>query len=192
MIALSAGHYPEKPGACWPPDSARWCEHDLAAHWVDQVALILRQQVAVQIVPSGWLGDKVRFINGLKDCKLAAEIHFNSNPSAKARGSETLFYPGSARGRIAAEQVQRFLGVVFPPDRGAKPGWYRMDAPGHVDYAGDVEGDEKVDYFLAKTVPVALIVEPEFIFNIKTLQDLELSGCRALAEGLLAAYEQLR
>lgn len=192
MIALSAGHYPEAPGACWPPNSARWCEHDLAVHWVAQVALIVRQQAAVQVVPPGWLGDKVRFINALAGCRLAVEIHFNSAASAKARGSETLFCPGSERGRTAAEAVQRFLWKVFPPDRGAKPGWYRMDAPNHVDYVGDVEGDEKVDYFLAKTKPVALIVEPEFIFNVKTLQDLELSGCRALAEGLLAAYEQLR
>lgn len=191
MIALSAGHYPEKPGACWPPESARWCEHDLAVHWVDQVALIVRQQVSVQVVPPGWLGDKVRFINALPACKLAVEVHFNSNASAKARGSETLFCPGSNRGARAAEAVQRLIGVVFPPDRGAKPGWHRMDRPGHVDYVGDVEGDEHVDYFLAKTQPVALIVEPEFIFNVKTLQDLELSGCRALAEGILAAYDQL-
>ena len=191
MIALSAGHYSEKPGACWPADSHTWCEHDLAVHWVAQVALLVRQGVEVQIVPSGWLGDKVRFINGLADCKLAFEVHFNSSTSAKARGSETLYAPGSGKGRRAAKTVQGFLARVFPPDRGAKEGWYRQDLPGHVDYAGDVEGDERKDYFLAKTVPVALIVEPEFIFNRVTLEKLELSGCRALAEGILAAYDQL-
>lgn len=191
MIVLSAGHYPEKPGACWPADSHSWCEHDLAAHWVGQITALVRQQVAVQIAPSGWLGDKVRFINSLKDCKLAVELHFNSSPSAKARGSETLYVPGSWRGRRAAEIVQGFISQVFPPDRGAKEGWYRQDLPGHVDYTGDVDGDEHKDYFLANTIPVSLIIEPEFIFNRMTLEKLEQSGCRALAEGILVAYDQL-
>ncbi len=191
MIALSAGHYPAAPGACWPADNHAWCEHDLAAHWVGQIALLVRQRVEVQVVPSGWLGDKVRFINSLKNCQLAVELHFNSSPSAKARGCETLYCPGSDAGRRAAEAVQEYLAQVFPPSRGVKPGWHRMDLPGHVDYQGDVEGDEKVDYFLGKTGMVALIVEPEFIFNRVTLEKLEQSGCAALAEGILAAYDQL-
>lgn len=191
MIALSAGHYPKAPGACWPPESQTWCEHDLAMRWVARVAQIVHEQVMVHVIPSGWLGDKVRAVNTLPGCKLAVEIHFNSASSAKARGSETLYCPGSAKGYTAARTVQDHLSKIFLPDRGAKEGWHRMDRPGHVDYAGDVEGDEKIDYFLAKTKPVSLIVEPEFIFNVKTLQDLELSGCRALANGLLAAYEQL-
>lgn len=191
MIALSAGHYPQAPGACWPPENQAWCEHDLAVHWLGQIAVIIRQQVKVQIIPSGNLIEKVKFINSLTACKLAIDLHFNSSPSFKARGCETLYCPGSTKGYRAAVTVQNLIAAVFPPDRGAREGWYRMDLPGHVDYAGDIEGDEKVDYFLAKTIPVALIIEPEFIFNRTTLEKFEHSGCRAVAEGILAAYEQL-
>jgi len=191
VIAISAGHYPEKPGACYPPDNDSWCEHDLAEHWINRITPIIRQQVMVEIVPSGWLGSKVRYINALPACKLAVELHFNSAPGYKGAGCETLYCPGSMRGRHAAEVMQEHLAKVFPPDRGAKEGWYRMDRPGHVDYKGDIEGDEKIDYFLAKTTPVALIVEPEFIFNRQLLHDQETAGCACLAEGILAAYDLL-
>lgn len=187
MIALSAGHYPASPGAC----HGDYCEHAEAAAWVSIVANLLRGQVPPVIVPTGRLTEKVTWLNRQAGVKLACEIHFNSDASKRQAGSETLYCPGSARGATAAAIVQAGLGGVFPPSRGAKEGWYRMDKPGHVDYPGDIDGDEKKDYFLEKTNMVALIVEPEFIYNWKTIEDRRHAGCSALAAGLLRAYEGL-
>lgn len=191
MIALSAGHYPKDPGACWPKDKPTFCEHEIAVEWIGLIALTVRQQIPLVVIPSGWLGDKVKAINALKNCKLAVELHFNSSSSISARGSETLYCPGSKNGLQAAITMQKYMSNIFPPNRGAKEGWYRMDRPGHIDYKSDIEGDEKIDYFLGKTKPVALIIEPEFIFNSMTIKKLRLPGCDAIASGILAAYKEL-
>jgi len=187
MILLSAGHYPEKQGAC----HNGWCEHPVAVWWADITANLIRGQMPVDIVPTGRLSQKVRYINEQKDVALMCEIHFNSDVSKRQSGSETLYCPGSRKGKIAAEIVQAELAGVFPPSRGAKEGWYKMDKPGQEDYPGDVEGDEKPDYILAYTKPVALIVEPEFIYNKTLIEQRRTAGCAALAKGLLKAVEAI-
>lgn len=193
MIILSAGHYPASRGARF---GNVW-EHDLALTWTDRVANIVREQVPVLSVPTATLKQKVKWMNDqlnkfpLVPVKLAAEIHFNSCGGCKARGSETLYKPGDRKSKLVAEEVQARLGMVFTPNRGVHEGWKGRDIPGRVDYEGDVMGDEVKLYFTAATVVPAVIIEVEFIHNLMTIQKLEAIGCRAIADGLIAAAHQL-
>lgn len=200
MILLSAGHYPESPGACWPArasgDTPVLCEHEEAMRWVNTIQYHIRNQMAVDIVPTGPLEKKVEIINeiarGNRPVLLVAEIHFNSCGGCGAKGSETLYCQGSVKGKRAAQTVQYRLGGIMLPDRGVKEGWYRMDKPGVVDYPGDVEGDEKIDYFLRETDPIALIIEPEFIHNRNMIHAYRDLACVEIALGLVQAAEALK
>ena len=179
MILLSAGHEPRAKGASYNGFN----EHDEAVLWVRGIHAMVtgNHKHPCKIVPTGGLVEKVKWINAQPDARLAVEIHFNSDESKRQHGSETLYMPGSEKGKWAADLVQEELSGLFPPGRGAKEGWYKMDKPGHVDYRGDVEGDEAVDYFLRATTPVALILEPEFIYNRETLEAKRDAACASLA-----------
>lgn len=201
MILIGAGHYPAEPGAIFPEpvngilQPNAFFEHEVAAAWVPLIADEIKRYVPVGIVPQAWLGDKVRMINsyvGIEPVYLAAELHFNSDPARKGRGCETLYCPGSKKGQRAAETVQRYLGTLITPDRGVKEGWYRMDKPGHIDYPGDVDGDEKPDYYLKATNMTALIIEPEFLHNRVTIEKLKNAACKAIAQALVVAHQEVR
>lgn len=187
MIILSAGHYPSKPGAC---NDNGTCEHELATEWVAYIKDLIETYIDVEVTPTGSLTNKVAFINSFKECKIAVEIHFNSNVNAK--GSETLYHPTSKNGKQLAEMIQdEFEGAnIYQPNRGIKEGWYRMDRPNIVDYAGDVEGDETIDYFLRKTRPIAVIVEPDFISQLDRINDDTELGCRAIADAIIKFYHR--
>lgn len=190
MILVSAGHNPKQVGACF----GDYCEYEVANSWTDEVLKRLKlYNVEALKVPTGGLTSKVNFINAQKNAKIAVEIHFNSDGSKKAKGSETLFCPGSKSGEDLAKLIQsKFVEKnIFQPNRGQKPGWYKMDKPGHVDYKGDIEGDEKVDYFLAKTKPIAVIIEPEFIYRRLDIESNMSVGCDAIAEALVEFYNKL-
>lgn len=166
MILLSAGHHPGDKGAVKFDDNS-FNEYDEARKWV--VALggeLSLLGLRYHSVPTGALSSKIKYINNFDEPVLMAlEIHFNSAANYRAVGSETLYCPGSVKGKEYATKIQDAMAKVFKPSRGVKEGWYRQDKPGHVDYAGDVEGDEKKDAFLSQTKPVSLILEPEFIHN---------------------------
>ena len=198
MILLSAGHYPESQGACYN----EFCEYEEAEKWVDIMEILLRGRVETKRVPAWPLlitkdtppqykQGKINFINAQTTAKLAVEIHFNSDTSHSARGSETLYCPGSVKGRHAARAVQDAISSLLGPNRGAKEGWYRMDKPGHIDYPGDVEGDEKIDAFLGMTRPVALIIEPEFIHNRLVIESLRQVVCEVMADALVEIVNNL-
>lgn len=203
MIILSAGHYPKARGSRWPdpkpgepqPDNILY-EHDEAVRWVDLIQFHLREQIAVDIVPTGKVEKKVEIINeiarGNRPVLLVAEIHFNSCGGCGAKGSETLYCPGSVKGKRAAQTVQSRLGGTMRPDRGIKEGWHEMDQPGVVDYPGDVEGDEKINYFLLETDPIAIVLEPEFIHNRAMIHAYRDLACHEIALGLIQAAEALR
>jgi hypothetical protein len=184
VAAISAGHH----------DSARGAQHDgvseypMTMEWAIALGEALHPyHIQPAIVPSGGLRSKVEFINNLctlQDVFVAVEIHFNSGPAGRVWGSETLYYPGSHAGEKIAKHVQDSLGAIMPPNRGAKEGWYRMDRPGVVDYHGDVDGDEKPDYFLARTKCPALILEPEFIQNLGTISTNKQMAINAIAKAL--------
>lgn len=176
-VAVSAGHYPGAPGAAYGGTS-EWPE---AMKYRDEIIAALGARAIA--VPPGTLSMKIGFINS-KHCDAALEVHFNSDPARKGRGSETLYTPGSLHGHQLAVLIQKRLAVLCPPDRGVKEGWYRMDAPGRTDYAGDVEGDEAIDAFLARTNCPAVIVEPFFIHELDRIESARAEVCRAIADVL--------
>jgi len=145
-------------------------------------------------VPDGGLREKVEFINA-NDPAFAVEIHFNSaivGGKHVGEGCETLMYPGSYAGRQLADILQRAQYQIFKPSRGVKEGWYRQDRPGIVDYQGDVDGDETIDYFLRKTKCPAVILEPEFIHNILSqIQPNRRAACMILSSAMLEALDIL-
>jgi hypothetical protein len=182
-IAVSAGHYPVRPGAIW----GAWVEHTKAVEWRDLIVSYLNQRGTKALsVPAYGLTQKIALINAEK-CTLAVEVHFNSDPGSKGKGSETLFCPGSAKGEELADELQRAISPFCAPNRGAKPGWYRMDLPGHVDYKGDVEGDEVKDAFLSKTNCTALILEPYFIHEGSKIDANAMAVCDVIA-GVLFSW----
>lgn len=182
-ICISAGHHPEKPGA----SIDGFVEHAEAVIWRDLLVGVIPGAISV---PVGVLRRKVEFINTIKP-DLAVEIHFNDawldrngdglvqEDEHLGRGSETLYYPGSFRGRAVAEAIQAELGKVFGPDRGAKEGWYRMNPK------------FGPDYFLARTKCTALIIEPEFVANAETIKHYRASGVAAVARGIIGAIASL-
>ncbi len=182
MIFISAGHHVEKQGASFNDVT----EFHLATIWADRIFELIGPNRSVR-VPDGFLTTKVSFINK-HNADLAVEIHFNSCQIEKdgkmqhvGRGSETLYYPGSSKGRMAAGLMQDSLSVLYPPNRGAKEGWYRMNP------------ENGPDYFLKKTRCVSLIIEPEFIDNLDKIQDEKhiSKACFVIASALLEIKEEL-
>ena len=187
MIAVCAGHHQDAQGATFEGHT-EWPE---AVLWRDRLVGVLGEGLALT-VPSGLLRDKVEFINA-SQAVCAIEIHFNSammHGKPVGRGCETLQYPGSVRGGELAYCVHKVLARHFPPDRGVKEGWYRMDYPGRVDYDGDVEGDEKLDYFLVKTHCPAIIIEPEFIHLWADIERKRAVTCLGMATALTTLMDR--
>lgn len=181
-IAIAAGHDPKRRGACY--DGV--CEHELAIGW--QMAILANLGAHGRAVPPNMaLREKIRWINAYPDTSLAVEIHFNAAGTTKATGCETLYMPGSSKGRRAAEIVQNAISSLCAPNRGVKEGWYRMDRPGQVDYKGDVEGDEIVDAFLRQTKAPAIIIEPFFIHELSRIEVMREPVCAVIAGALIKA-----
>jgi N-acetylmuramoyl-L-alanine amidase len=158
MIFISAGHYPAKPGAKYE----RFIEHDEAVIW----AQLLVDQLGddATLVPTGVLKEKVAYINTRTlQGDIAVEIHFNAavdeDGNNVGRGSETLYYPDSTKGKALAKVCQKVLAEHFAPDRGIKEGWYRM------------QKKYGPDFFLAKTMCPAVILEPEFVHRHHLIEE---------------------
>jgi len=190
MILVSAGHHLKAQGAQYQGHT----EWEEASLWRDLVVQEIGQH-RCHAVPSGTLREKVSFINA-RDPWMAVEIHFNSAINGAGehvgKGYETLYYPGSVKGKIIAEYVQRGLGwALQTKDRGVKEGWYRQDAPGRIDYHGDVDGDEKIAYFLSASKCPSIIIEPEFIHRQHFIKRMRGPACEAIADALLDASSKL-
>lgn len=174
MIYISAGHHHEKQGASYNG----FTEHEEAKIWVSLIDNLLGY--GSMVVPVGILKNKVAFINErAKQNDLAVEIHFNSaldnNGDPIGEGSETLYYPTSARGKAIAECVQDSLGELMHPNRGAKEGYYQMDKT------------KGADFFLARTVCTAIIIEPEFIHMEDNIINNREEACNVIANSLIEA-----
>ena len=183
-VAISAGHNPAAPGAARHGVT----EHQEAVEWVDQLisAITLygdrdrKLEVMAHKIPTGTLGAKVRHINNLQ-CDLALEIHFNAASDNRASGCETLYFPGSEKGRGAALAFQTDLSTAMETkSRGVKEGWYRM-------VTGGVP-----NYFLAKTNCTALILEPEFLEHISKIKRLRSLGCWSIATSIYLLAQGVR
>jgi N-acetylmuramoyl-L-alanine amidase len=175
VIFVSAGHHQEAQGASHQ-GFAEWPEAQI---WASLLLYEICQHGGeAMAVPSGSLATKTTFINswaGQSD--IAVEIHFNGAADEQGRrvgrGSETLYYPGSKRGRIVAQGVQEAISGLFPPDRGIKEGWYRLSP------------ENGPDWFLARTRPAAVIIEPDFIHRKGTIQRQRAVAVRAVADTLV-------
>jgi len=186
VIFLSAGHYPSKPGA----SHERFVEHDEAVIWVTQLAVALAELgVESLVVPVGILRTKVDFINSrIMNGDIAIEIHFNSFKIWKdanrdgvvtddemkhaGRGCESLYYPGSSRGRKISEALGLCLAKFYAPYRGSKEGWYRLNK------------DNGPDFFLARTTCTAVILEPEFVHRAEIINNNRDQAILSLAKSL--------
>ena len=189
MIFISAGHHETAKGASYTNNSYTVTEYDLTVKWADLIASILGADCLR--VPNGTLREKVSYIN--ERCyknDVAIEVHFNSfkiwkdanengviddsELHAAGRGCETLYYPDSKTGKAAAIIVQASMAQTLSPDRGVKEGWFRMSKA------------RGADFFLAQTkCNKSLIVEPEFIDNIKEINNNMHGACYAIASSLL-------
>ena len=111
-------------------------------------------------------------------CGNRSSSRFNAATDSRGtnvgRGSETLYYPGSDKGKALAEACQSALEELFPPNRGAKEGYYRMDPA------------RGPDFFLAKTKCPAVIVEPEFVHRFALITEKRVAAVDKLANALLA------
>lgn len=187
IVAISAGHHKERPGASYRGTTDKFVEHDEAVMWQKIVAAQFSPD-EVFMVPPGTLPAKVLAINTIPNVACAVEIHFNAAIDNHGRhvgkGSETLYCPGSFQGLRLARLVQQELSEVFFPDRGFKEGWYRMDRPGIEDYRGDKPGDEVPDYFLKATKMPAIIVEPDFVHRYVLIRSQRFEGGEAIARGI--------
>lgn len=182
-IGISAGHYEKAKGA----GISGFYEFDVTLPWAKKLceSLSAYADISPVLIPSGTLSSKINFINKFRPkFYLVLEIHFNSSPNGKARGSETLYCPGSEKGRHAADIIQRAMSSVMPPNRGIKEGWYKMDRPGIVDYDGDIDGDESINAFLLKTNCTAVIIEPEFIQRISVIALQQDICCSVIAKAI--------
>lgn len=204
VLILSIGHYPAAGGAKW---------HDLIEHteifrWMNFIygRLSKYNDISTHLVDVGKLTAKVNQVNEIvRQTKvmravvpiLAVELHFNAAGSTYVSGNETLYYPGSVTGKAAAhkfndefiEYAEAQYGMHIK-NRGAKEGWYWMDRPNVVDYSGDVDGDEKPDYFLRKTSCTSLILEPHFLCELEGMDDWHCSAT-AVAEALRSTVKCL-
>ena len=175
-VAVSAGHYPDSVGAC----HEGFCEYPETEIWQGLLACALAAKgIEVYKVDPTGLGKKVSSLNA-QNCALAIEIHFNACGGCGASGAETLYYPGSVKGKHAAELVQvRLCAAMGNRDRGVKEGWYQMNPA------------KGPDYFLRTTNCTALIVEPEFVDHPDKIKSKRAPACNAMAEGIVDALAAL-
>ena len=158
-IAISAGHFPARPGAVATINNGMvYVEHELAKKVVTALKTELERlnlELDVQEF-SGTLQQKVDTINRW-GADIALEVHFNDSLDPNVKGTETLYYSGSTYGKAIAEVIQKHIvNTLETVSRGAKIGWYR----------GEVG---KPLYFLKNTRMPAIISEICFL----NLEDIE-------------------
>lgn len=164
-LAISVAHHEGAKGATFNDLNEYDLSKLISAIVFDYTRLYFNDEESgftAEMVPVGKLKDKVAYINE-NNFDAAIEIHFNACGNCGASGHEVLYYPKSTEGQLLALSINKFLKQLDKKDRGVKEGWYRMDQPNIVDYDGDVEGDETINYFLEKTNCPAVIIEPQFI-----------------------------
>lgn len=168
-LIFSAGHNSHQRGAC----HGDFCEYPETRAWAEELIKHFPAEDCY-VITDMLLSEKIKFINNIKPSPLLClEIHFNS--SAKGgQGSESLFTPSSEKSKMLAKFIQDRLGILSPPNRGIKEGWYKQDF------------DRKIpDAFLAQTKPVAVIVEPYFVQQGEQLVKENMQACcKAIADGI--------
>jgi len=148
-IAISAGHYPESPGAKYNG----FIEHEEAVKVVNFLRVMFDKNYEI-LLTGGKLTKKVREINEFKP-ELAVEVHFNGHVDNSACGIETL-HANSENGIRLANCVQRrMVERLKRPDRGIKIGYYQADE------------SKGLIYFIKETHCPAIITEGLFLSNME-------------------------
>ncbi len=115
---------------------------------------------------------------------IALEMHCNAGP-ASANYREVIYYPGSSKGKRAAELIAEALTDKFPNERPCKA------------RANSVAADKHLMYFLDKTRVPSVLVEGFFLTN-QGHRDLLLKAGgsedygSAVAAGLRKYLEEIR
>ncbi len=159
-IALSIGHGKRvstagiivyDPGAVYYGIS----EHDICLEIGEMIHTLCSgiPGLDLAMIPVGTLQEKVAHVNALVPDALL-ELHFNSATDTKVRGVETLYFPGSPKGRkIAVEILGYIANLAALSSRGIK---------------------EREDlYILKKTRCPAVVVELEFLSNENVARELK-------------------
>ena len=180
LFIITPGHYEGSPGACHDG----FCEYPETEKWADLLieCLLGMGQRAVKVGAIS-LSKKINMVNGVchhNPDALLVSIHFNSYAGKKKiNGSETLYCPGSKKGKALAEYVQpRLAEVMRNKDRGVKEGWYRMDKA------------NGPDAILAQTRCPSIIIEPEFVQSHKNIVEKREKACLCLADALIDYAEE--
>lgn len=130
-----------------------------------------------------YLPMKVEEANAI-DPDIVVEVHCNAGPPS-ANYREVIYYPGSARGKRAAELVAEALTTHFMDERPCKA------------RENSVAADKHIMYLLDKAKAPAIIVEGFFLTNQKHRELLLKEGGAedygsAVAAGLRKYLEELR
>lgn len=178
-VYLCAGHHPASPGARGKYKGKYYSEYDIASVWIEDITRKLRGIVPIDIVPTGSLPSKVQYINNFP-ALFAIELHFNGNIH-NAKGSESLYFPGSEDGKFIASTFQRYFREkdIFQPDRGIKEGWYKQDP-----------NTQNLLYFLQRTRWPACIVEPQFMSQVGDILKNEDEGKNAIVQSIMDIYKE--
>jgi len=148
-IAVSIGHHPERPGYSTDKTS-EYQEMCVVAGYLVQA--LQKHGYMAFLIGSRPLDQKVAQVNnisGKADC--AIELHLNA---AGGVGFETLYMPGSKKGKSLAQSVNGSMGEYLGSrNRGVKAGYYQMNP------------NNEPDYFLRATNCPAIITEAYFLDN---------------------------
>lgn len=172
MIALSAGHYPKDPGK---GNNRRLgiVEHFACAKIVDIVAgRLAYYNISNEIVPTGTLRQKVRWINRRSNLRLAVEIHLNNLAGPRA-GDYMCSLFISEKGKHCARVFNQFMRRYLP-------------------FSNEYIFKRTDLYFLKKTKPVAVIIEPLFADRYSMARFLKYPrGHEVVAESIFRAIEYI-
>jgi len=174
MIFLSAGHYPNQPGACYNG----FCEHDEAVRWVDLIQSHMGMLDSL-VIPTGTVNEKASWSNIRKPLALV-EVHFNSvaGPDKTASGFLTMYQPDNPASLALATTLHIAMDAYNGYDRGRWVGYYRLDE------------SKGLTFLLDKSTVPTVIIEPEFIHNVKEIVRVRELTCKRIAESLIKYSEE--
>lgn len=148
-IVLNPGHGGADPGAV--NEELQITEHAVCVEIVKRMQAALNCDVVIQIEG---LSKAIAAINKLKP-SLVVSVHCNAATNKAANGAETLYYPGSAAGRMLASTIQfQLVEKLGQRNRG-------------IQARGDLG-------LLRSTSCPAVIVEPFFISNSEEYKRMNL------------------
>lgn len=171
-VAVIIGHSPARPGFSIGKHS-EYSEMAPVAGLL--VRALMYDGIHAYMIGSGGKRQKIDAINRA-NVDLAIELHLNAGGG---EGIETLYCPGSTKGKKLAKIIHKSIKDINPRDRGIKAGWYRQDPE-----RGPV-------YFLSYTNCPAIITETYFLDNQISRQNFSgnLQFYTKLAEKLAAGIK---